>query len=239
MRSGAVNAGAAFDLRAVASADRSTYAGIVRLVEQAQKEKAPFVRLADRYALIFIPVTLALSGLAWAISGDAGAGALGAGGRHAVPAAAGRADRDRRRDLASRQARHHRQGRWRARDARARSRPAVRQDRDADRWGPPRSPRSTAFGDLEPDEVLRLGASLDQVSPHVLATAIVTAARHRGLELSFPQDVSEEPGSGIRGTVEDRNVALGKASWIAHGEPLPASRTRRSAPHARWRGRRA
>ena len=75
VRSGAVNAGAAFDLRAVASADRSTYAGIVRLVEQAQKEKAPFVRLADRYALIFIPVTLALAGLAWAISGRPGAGA--------------------------------------------------------------------------------------------------------------------------------------------------------------------
>jgi P-type E1-E2 ATPase len=70
VRSGAVNAGAAFDLRAVASADLSTYAGIVRLVEQAQKEKAPFVRLADRYALIFIPVTLGVAGLAWAISGE-------------------------------------------------------------------------------------------------------------------------------------------------------------------------
>ena len=55
VRSGAVNAGPAFDLRAVASADGSTYAGILRLVEQAQRERAPFVRLADRYALIFVP----------------------------------------------------------------------------------------------------------------------------------------------------------------------------------------
>ena len=50
VRSGAVNAGPAFDLRAVATAAESTYAGIVRLVKEAQTQKAPFVRLADRYA---------------------------------------------------------------------------------------------------------------------------------------------------------------------------------------------
>ena len=70
VRSGAVNAGAAFDLRATASAEESTYAGIVRLVKAAQEEKAPAVRLADRYATIFIPVTLVIAGGAWAISGD-------------------------------------------------------------------------------------------------------------------------------------------------------------------------
>ena len=50
VRSGTSNAGGPFDLRAVASAEQSTYAGIVRLVQQAQTSKAPFVRLADRYA---------------------------------------------------------------------------------------------------------------------------------------------------------------------------------------------
>ena len=38
-----------FDLRATTTAAESTYAGIVRLVEQAQADSAPFVRLADRY----------------------------------------------------------------------------------------------------------------------------------------------------------------------------------------------
>jgi cation transport ATPase len=70
LRSGAVNAGPAFDLRATASAERSTYAGIVRLVEEAQRQKAPFVRLADRYALVFVPVTLAVAGAAWLFTGD-------------------------------------------------------------------------------------------------------------------------------------------------------------------------
>jgi cation transport ATPase len=48
IRSGALNAGPAFDLRATATAADSTYAGIVRLVEEAERQKAPFIRIADR-----------------------------------------------------------------------------------------------------------------------------------------------------------------------------------------------
>jgi P-type E1-E2 ATPase len=68
--SGIVNAGSSFDLRAIATAAESTYAGIVRLVEEAQASKAPFVRLADRYALFFIPLTLLIAGAAWVVSSD-------------------------------------------------------------------------------------------------------------------------------------------------------------------------
>jgi soluble P-type ATPase/iron-sulfur cluster repair protein YtfE (RIC family) len=67
----------------------------------------------------------------------------------------------------------------------------------------------------------RLAASLDQLSPHVLATALVASARRRGLELAFPEDAREEPGSGIWGRVDGRDVALGRASWVARGAPLP------------------
>ncbi|MFN8628912.1 MAG: hypothetical protein U0838_00910 [Chloroflexota bacterium] len=67
--SGTVNAGAPL-LVATATAEHSTYAGIVRLVEEAQSSKAPFVRLADRYALLFVPLTLAIAGAAWLISGE-------------------------------------------------------------------------------------------------------------------------------------------------------------------------
>jgi cation transport ATPase len=70
VRSGAVNAGSGFDLRATASAEESTYAGIVRLVQAAQAEKAPAVRLADRYAAIFIPITLVIAVGAWVVTGD-------------------------------------------------------------------------------------------------------------------------------------------------------------------------
>ena len=71
LRSGSANAGEAFDLRATRLAAESTYAAIVRLVRGAEAQRAPFVRMADRYAAFFLPLALAIGGLAWAASGDA------------------------------------------------------------------------------------------------------------------------------------------------------------------------
>ncbi len=68
--SGSTNAGEAFDLVATRRAAESTYAGIVRLVEAAQRARAPMSRMADRYALLFLGVTIVLSTAAWALTGD-------------------------------------------------------------------------------------------------------------------------------------------------------------------------
>jgi len=59
--SGTLNAGEAFELVASSVAGASTYAGIVRLVTAAQTAKAPFVRLADRFAVVLLPVTIAVA----------------------------------------------------------------------------------------------------------------------------------------------------------------------------------
>jgi cation transport ATPase len=69
-RSGTVNAGEAFEMDVSAVADDSTYAAIVRLVSAARTTRSPFIRMADRYALILLPVSLAVAGAAWALSGD-------------------------------------------------------------------------------------------------------------------------------------------------------------------------
>jgi cation transport ATPase len=71
------------------------------------------------------------------------------------------------------------------------------------------------------DELLRAAASLDQVSLHVFAGGIVAAARAKRLELQFPIDVQEHGGKGIEGVVGSNRVALGQASWLADGRPLP------------------
>ena len=71
VRSGVVDAGGAFELRATATEQDSTYAGIVRLARQAGAESAPVVRLADRYAAWFLPLSVAAAGLAWLLSGSA------------------------------------------------------------------------------------------------------------------------------------------------------------------------
>jgi cation transport ATPase len=69
-RSGAVNAGETLEIQASAIASESTYAGIVRMVTAAQTAKAPFIRMADRYALVLLPATLLVAGAAWLFSHD-------------------------------------------------------------------------------------------------------------------------------------------------------------------------
>ena len=95
-------------------------------------------------------------------------------------------------------------------------------------------------GALPAGEVLTLAASLDQVSPHVLASAVVRAAGDRATgdgtvgkacgELTLPTNVEEVAGQGIRGLVEGRPVSVGKAAWVGVvGTPPWVRETRRRA----------
>ena len=68
--SGAANAGAPFDVAASRPASESAYSALVSLVEHAQTQRAPLVRMADRYAGFFLPATILVAGLAWILSGD-------------------------------------------------------------------------------------------------------------------------------------------------------------------------
>jgi len=219
LRSGAVNAGSAFEIRASTTAEHSTYAGIVRLVQEAEAQKAPSVRLADRYAAWFIPVTLVVAGGAWAISGDpiralavlvvatpcplllavpisVVAGISRAAKRGIIIKGGGALER-----LAA--------GTVLLFDKTGTLTSGVSQVSDIE-----------SFGDVDANELLRLAASLDQVSLHVLAAAIVRAARDRGLGLSFPEDVDERHGAGIAGTVAGRKIAIGNAGFVTGGAPL-------------------
>jgi soluble P-type ATPase len=68
--------------------------------------------------------------------------------------------------------------------------------------------------DVAPLELLRLAASLDQGSPHVVARALVSAARERGLPLDIPTGVREVPGSGIEGLVGARQIVVGGFDFV-------------------------
>ena len=69
--SGMANLEGPLVFRATAPAAQSQYARIVELVRHAQQSKAPLQRLADRYAVWFTPLTLAVCAAAWLASGDA------------------------------------------------------------------------------------------------------------------------------------------------------------------------
>ena len=220
VRSGAVNAGQAFDLHATTTAEQSTYAGIIRLVREAEASKAPSVRLADRYATVFIPVTLLIAGASWALSGDATRAltvlmvATPCPLILAVPIAivAG-ISRSAKRGIIVKGGG--------ALETLARGDVLLFDKTGTLTSGVPQVADVEVFGDIVADDLLGLAASVDQVSPHVLATAIVRAARDRGLNLVFPDDVHEEHGAGIEAKVGGRKVALGKAAFVTGGGPLP------------------
>jgi soluble P-type ATPase/iron-sulfur cluster repair protein YtfE (RIC family) len=82
------------------------------------------------------------------------------------------------------------------------------------------------FGPHASDDVVRHAASIEQLSVHPYAPAILAEARSRNVELWFPTDVHEEMGSGISGLAGGRRVAVGQAAFVAPGAPrTPAVRS--------------
>ena len=213
VRSGVVNAGPPIDLLATTVAAASTYAGVVRLVEQAQASSAPFVRIADRFAILFVPLTLALAGVSWAVSGDPvrAVAVLVVATPCPLLLAAPIA-------IMSGLSRAAHLGvvikGGGALERLAAGRVMLFDKTGTLTQGTPVLAEVVTAGGFHADELLRLAASLDQVSAHVLASAIVTAGTRRGLALDMPENVREVHGYGLEGTVGDPRVKLGKASWI-------------------------
>ncbi|WP_062516148.1 heavy metal translocating P-type ATPase [Demequina gelatinilytica] len=228
VRSGVVNAGAAVEIVTTTTAEASTYAALVRLVEEAQATSAPFVRAADRWALVFVPVTLVLAGAAWWAAGDPvrAVAVLVVATPCPLLLAAPIA-------LVSGLSRAARLGvvikGGGALERLARSRVMVVDKTGTLTRGRPALADVVAGGG-DPDEALRLAASLDQLSAHVLAGPIVEAALARGLSLTVPEKSREVHGQGVEGTVDGRRVRLGRASWILDGPPpVWVARARRRA----------
>lgn len=223
--SGATNAGDAFDLVATHEARDSTYAGIVRLVENAQASKAPMSRLADRWSVGFLVLTLLIAGAAWWFTGDpirAVAVLVVATPCPlilAVPVA-----------LVAGLSRAAHFGVL-IKGARPLENMGRIQSIILDKTGtltdgrPQIASVLMAEGRTE-DEIVRLAASLDQASKHPIAQAIVAAAGARKLELAIPTDTREFPGEGVSGLVDGKTVVVGGHGFVARhaettGLPIP------------------
>ncbi len=223
--SGSTNTGEAFDLTATRPAKDSTYAGIVRLVEEAQRSKAPMSRLADRWSLGFLGVTLAIAGAAWWFTGDpiravavlvvatpcplilAVPVALVAGLSRAAHfgvliKGAGPLE------------------------TMARVRTLILDKTGTLTDGRPQIVAIDSREGMAADDLLRLAAALDQASQHPVAQALVAAAQARGLGLPVPAEVTEVPGEGVMGLVAGRRVIVGGEAFVAArvgaGAPPPA-----------------
>lgn len=212
--SGSVNGTHAVRIRALRPADRSQYQQIVALVRQAQESRAPIVRLADRFAVPFTIVSLALAAIAWIASGDpvrfaevlvlatpcplliaapvAFLGGLSRSAKSGVIVKGGAVIEQlaRVRSIA-----FDKTGTLTA------GRPSVVEVRPA--------------GGFDADELLRLAASAEQSSTHVLAAGIRAAAAERDLVLAPIAGGEEIATSGVRADADGHTVVVGKPAFVA------------------------
>ncbi|AWR22059.1 heavy metal translocating P-type ATPase [Aurantimicrobium photophilum] len=216
--SGSVNGSAVFRMEVTALAADSQYQRIVELVKEASESKAPFVRLADRYAVPFTIVAYVLAITAWILSGNP---------THfaevlvvatpcpliiAAPVAfiAGM----------SRAARHGiivKNGGTLEKLARIKT-VAFDKTGTLTHGQPVLSKVKTAPG-IEEDELVRLAAIAEQYSAHTLAHSIVVGAQQRGLTVEPCTDVTETTAAGLTATIEGKKVVVGKYSFIAEQDP--------------------
>ena len=211
--SGSANAGAPFDVRAERPASDSAYASVVRLVEQAETERAPLVRMADRYAGFFLPATLLLAGTAWVLSGQADRAlavvvvATPCPLILAAPIA-----------LVSGLSRAARAGvivkGAGAIETLGQARTVLFDKTGTLTVGTPEVRDLVTRGEWKAGDLLRLAASVDRLSTHVLGAALARAANEAGIDLSMPVGVREEPGQGIQGSVDGHVVLVGSRAFM-------------------------
>ncbi len=212
--SGSANVGEPFDLTAEKRAADSAFAAILRIVEGAQKARAPMARLADRYALVFLAATVALAGAAWALTGDPTRAvavlvvATPCPLILAVPVAliAGLSRAAGRGVLVKN---------GKTLETLAAVRVLVLDKTGTLTHGRAALRRVAPAPGVDATETLRLAASLDQVSRHAVAEALVAEARARGMALSTPSEVRETAGEGLEGVVDGRRVVVGGRAFVA------------------------
>ncbi|HEY9230028.1 MAG TPA: copper-translocating P-type ATPase, partial [Gemmatimonadaceae bacterium] len=223
---GTINCTGAFRYRATTLGADSVLAQIVKLMRDAQGSRAPIQRLADRISAVFVPVVVAIAiatFTVWYVAG-AQAGVAAPGVRAfaaavtvliiACPCAMG---------LAVPTAVMVATGRGAELGALVKGGEALQRAGDVttvvlDKTGTVTEGRPTltdfvAHGGTN-DEVLALVASVEAMSEHPLADAIVRHARDRGLSISPAESFQSFTGQGATAIVDGRGVAVGNESLM-------------------------
>jgi heavy metal translocating P-type ATPase len=216
--SGAVNGATAIFMIVSHRAEDSQYQRIVALVAEAAESKAPFVRMADRYAIPFTIVAYLLAAVGWIISGQASrfaevlVVATPCPLIIAAPVAfiAGM----------SRAARHGiiiKNAGTLERLARVKT---VAFDKTGTlTHGQPDLVDVRPAASWSEQEVLRFAASAEQSSAHTLAHSIVVAAKFRGIALDACDSVVETTAHGLTAVIGGKTVVVGKFGFILDADP--------------------
>ncbi|MFI5061275.1 MAG: heavy metal translocating P-type ATPase [Actinomycetales bacterium] len=214
--SGSVNGGDAIEAAASAIAADSQFQKILELVAAASNQKAPFVRMANRYAVPFTAAAFTLAGVAWLVSGDSHrfaevlVVATPCPLLIAAPVAfiAGMS-------LAARSGAIVKSGG--VLEILSRIRTAVFDKTGTLTHGEPAVDRVEPENGFSAGQVLRAAAAAESFSVHTLAHAIGAGAP---LTAASVTDVSESVGRGVVATVDGVLVVVGKAGFVAEHTPV-------------------
>lgn len=220
--SGSVNIDGAITARALHTAAASQYEQIIKLVQAAAASQPRFVRLADRYSIPFTALAYALGIGVWVASGDAVRFleviivATPCPLILAAPIA-----------FISGMSRASHYGiivkTGAALEKLAGAKTIAFDKTGTLTLGQPKVDQLKTFGKFKKDEVLQLAASLEQSSNHVLAAAIIEAARVRQLKLIKAKSVTETAGGGLRATLRTQEIMVGRLSFMQNnGIELPS-----------------
>ena len=217
--SGSVNQESPIVLMVLAIAQESQYARIVSLVREAQGTKAPLQRIADKYAVLFTPLTLLVCAVAYMMSRDwervlaVLAIATPCPLILATPVAIlGGMNQSARRQILIRNGG--------ALEALGRTTAMLFDKTGTITAGRPHVSRVVATGRMDESEVLRLASAVERGSGHLLARTVVSAAEERGLLPVAAASVVETPGRGVAGRVGNYEVAVGARSFMVERYPL-------------------
>ena len=215
---GTINQSGGFVMRADKIGRDTMLAQIVQMVAQAQRSRAPIQRLADQVAGWFVPLVIAVAVVAftaWAIFGPEPRYAYGLVAAVSVliiacPCALG---------LATPMAIMVGVGRGAQSGVLIKNAEALERLERVDTLvvdktgtltqGKPKVVALRPAPGVSEDELLRLAASLEQGSEHPLASAILRAAKERGLALAKVDGFDSPAGKGVTGTIDGRKIALG------------------------------
>lgn len=211
--SGSINLDGAITASALHSAADSQYQQIIKLVRQAAHSQAPFVRLADHYAIPFTIVSFSIAILAWVLSGDSSrflevlVVATPCPLILAAPIA-----------IISGMSRAAKNGII-IRTGSALERLAMIKTIAFDKTGTltqgqPQVDQITAYHGFSASDVLRLSASVEQSSNHVLARAIIARAESKKLSLTKAKNVRELAGNGLSATTNGKQVLVGRLALL-------------------------
>ena len=224
VESGVLNVAESIIIKTTSTSENSTYTNLIRLVANAKSQASQGVRLANVWAARFVPLALSIALITYLISGDirqAVAVIVAATPCPlilAVPVA-----------LVSGISRAAQRGviiKSGESIERLASAEVVLLDKTGTLTeGGPRITAEAFAPGTNADTALRLGASLDQESSNIVAKAVVGLAKAKGLSLTRPTNVKEEPGHGLSGVIDGRKVSIGQPKlplpeWVNFQKPL-------------------